>query len=54
VEALHLPDAQLPGIWLVEQVVPPGRFLERLAAYGLVPVFEEVATATRRTEVAHA
>ncbi|HZB08271.1 MAG TPA: hypothetical protein VE525_04055 [Rubrobacter sp.] len=29
-----------PGIWMVEQVVPPGPFFERLAAHGLVPTVE--------------
>ncbi len=31
-----------PGIWLAEQVVPPGPFLQHLAANGVVPKVEAV------------
>jgi hypothetical protein len=33
-------EVEQPGIWLAEQVVPPGPFFERLAARGLVPTVE--------------
>jgi saccharopine dehydrogenase (NAD+, L-lysine forming) len=35
--ALDMGEVERPGIWLAEQVVPPGPFLDRLAAGGLVP-----------------
>lgn len=35
-----LPDVP-PGVWLAEQVVPPGPFLARLASAGLAPTIEE-------------
>ena len=41
VRALAEGEVDQPGIWLVEQVVPPNSFLEHLAARGLVPTFEE-------------
>ena len=36
-------DAEVggPGIWLAEQVVPPGTFLKHLAANGMVPRIEQ-------------
>src|SRR5215217_6917065 len=40
VRALDEGEVNQPGIWLVEQVVPPRPFFERLAAYGLVPTVE--------------
>jgi saccharopine dehydrogenase (NAD+, L-lysine-forming) len=40
VRALAEGEVNQPGIWLVEQVVPPRPFFERLAAYGLVPTVE--------------
>ena len=40
VRALAEGEVNQPGIWLVEQVVPPRPFFERLAAYGLVPMVE--------------
>jgi saccharopine dehydrogenase-like NADP-dependent oxidoreductase len=40
VRALAEGEVKQPGIWLVEQVVPPGPFFERLAARGLVPTVE--------------
>jgi saccharopine dehydrogenase-like NADP-dependent oxidoreductase len=41
VEALHAGEVEKPGVWLAEQVIAPARFLERLAAHGLVPITEE-------------
>src|SRR5215208_1370648 len=41
VRALAEGEVKQPGIWLVEQVVPPGSFFERLAARGLVPTVED-------------
>jgi saccharopine dehydrogenase (NAD+, L-lysine-forming) len=41
VRALAGGEVEKPGIWLAEQVVPPGPFFERLAARGLVPTIEE-------------
>jgi saccharopine dehydrogenase-like NADP-dependent oxidoreductase len=35
--ALDTGEVGRPGIWLAEQIVPPGPFLDRLAARGLVP-----------------
>jgi saccharopine dehydrogenase-like NADP-dependent oxidoreductase len=40
VRALAEGEVKQPGIWLVEQVVPPGPFFERLTARGLVPTVE--------------
>jgi saccharopine dehydrogenase (NAD+, L-lysine forming) len=40
VRALDMGEVERPGIWLAEQVVPLGPFLNRLAARGLVPVIE--------------
>jgi saccharopine dehydrogenase-like NADP-dependent oxidoreductase len=40
VRALAEGEVNQPGIWLVEQVVPPRPFFERLAAYGLMPTVE--------------
>jgi len=40
VRALAEGEVDQPGIWLAEQVVPPGPFFERLAAQGLVPRVE--------------
>jgi saccharopine dehydrogenase-like NADP-dependent oxidoreductase len=40
VRALAEGEVEQPGIWLAEQVVPPGPFFERLAARGLVPTVE--------------
>jgi saccharopine dehydrogenase-like NADP-dependent oxidoreductase len=40
-EALHTREMDRPGVWLAEQVIAPTKFLERLAARGLVPVTEE-------------
>jgi saccharopine dehydrogenase (NAD+, L-lysine-forming) len=44
VEALDAREVSRPGVWLVEQVIAPGPFLERLAAHGLVPITEELMT----------
>ena len=33
-------EVKRSGIWLAEQVIPPGPFFERLAAQGLVPRVE--------------
>ena len=38
--ALYEGEVERPGIWLAEQTVPPGPFLDRLAAHGLVPLIE--------------
>jgi hypothetical protein len=35
--ALDTGEVGRPGIWLAEQIVPPGSFLDHLAARGLVP-----------------
>ena len=40
VRALAEGEVEQSGIWLAEQVVPPGPFFERLAARGLVPRVE--------------
>jgi hypothetical protein len=40
VRALYEGEVQRPGIWLAEQIVPPGPFLNRLAARDLVPLIE--------------
>jgi hypothetical protein len=40
VRALAEGEVEWSGIWLAEQVVPPGPFFERLAARGLVPTVE--------------
>jgi len=40
VRALAEGEVEQPGLWLAEQVVPPGPFFERLAARGLVPRVE--------------
>jgi saccharopine dehydrogenase-like NADP-dependent oxidoreductase len=40
VRALYEGEIEHPGIWLAEQIVPPGPFLTRLAAHGLVPLIE--------------
>lgn len=40
VRALYEGEVERPGIWLAEQIVPPGSFLDRLAARGLVPLTE--------------
>jgi saccharopine dehydrogenase (NAD+, L-lysine forming) len=40
VRALAGGEVKQSGIWLVEQVVPPGPFFERLVARGLVPTVE--------------
>ena len=40
VRALAESEVERPGIWLAEQVVPPGPFFERLAAQGLAPRVE--------------
>jgi len=37
-------EVERPGVWLAEQVVPPGPFFERLAACGLVPLVEAPLT----------
>ena len=39
--ALAEGEVAQPGIWLAEQVVPPGPFFERLAARGLAPTIDE-------------
>jgi hypothetical protein len=36
----HLGEMAVPGVHLAEQVIEPARFLERLAAHGLVPTIE--------------
>jgi saccharopine dehydrogenase-like NADP-dependent oxidoreductase len=41
VRSLAEGEVERPGVWLAEQVVPTGPFLERLAARGLVPTIEE-------------
>ena len=41
VRALAEGEVKQPGIWLAEQVIPPGPFFERLAVRGLVPTIEE-------------
>ena len=41
VRALAEGEVKQPGIWMAEQVVPPGPFFERLAVRGLVPRIEE-------------
>ncbi len=41
VRALAEGEVERPGIWLAEQVIPPGPFFERLAAHGLLPMVEE-------------
>jgi saccharopine dehydrogenase-like NADP-dependent oxidoreductase len=38
--ALAEGEVEQSGIWLAEQVVPPGPFFERLGAKGLVPRVE--------------
>jgi saccharopine dehydrogenase-like NADP-dependent oxidoreductase len=38
VEALYAGEVLEPGVWLAEQVLAPGRFLERIAAHGLSPM----------------
>src|SRR5215207_9748351 len=40
VHALAQGEIKQPGIWLAEEVVPPGPFFERLATRGLVPTVE--------------
>src|SRR5215204_1591244 len=40
VRALAEGEVERSGIWLAEQVVPPGPFFERLVARGLVPTVE--------------
>ncbi len=40
VRALYEGEVERSGIWLTEQIVPPGPFLDRLAARGLVPLIE--------------
>jgi len=40
VRSLAEGEVEQPGIWLAEQVVPPGPFFERLATRGLVPTIE--------------
>ena len=40
VRALAGGEVKPPGIWLAEEVVPPGPFFERLAARGFIPTFE--------------
>jgi saccharopine dehydrogenase (NAD+, L-lysine-forming) len=40
VRALDEGAVKRSGIWLAEQIVPPGPFLDRLAARGLVPLIE--------------
>jgi hypothetical protein len=40
VRALDMGEVERPGIWLAEQIVPLGPFLDRLAARGLVPLIE--------------
>jgi saccharopine dehydrogenase (NAD+, L-lysine forming) len=40
VRALDTGEIEQPGIWLAEQIVPPGSFLDRLAARGLVPLID--------------
>jgi saccharopine dehydrogenase-like NADP-dependent oxidoreductase len=40
VRALAEGEVKQPGIWLAEQIVPPGPFFERLAVRGLVPTVE--------------
>jgi hypothetical protein len=42
VEALHSGAVDRPGVWLAEQVLAPGPFLERLLTAGLVPLTEEL------------
>jgi saccharopine dehydrogenase-like NADP-dependent oxidoreductase len=41
VRSLAEGEVKQPGIWLAEQVIPPGPFFERLAVRGLVPTIEE-------------
>jgi saccharopine dehydrogenase-like NADP-dependent oxidoreductase len=38
--ALDTGEVERPGIWLAEQIVPPGPFLDRLIARGLVPLID--------------
>ena len=40
VRALAEGEVEQPGIWLAEQIVPPGPFFERVAAHGLIPTIE--------------
>jgi saccharopine dehydrogenase-like NADP-dependent oxidoreductase len=40
VRALDSGEVERPGIWLAEQIVPLGPFLDRLAARGLVPLID--------------
>jgi saccharopine dehydrogenase-like NADP-dependent oxidoreductase len=40
VEALLAGEVGEPGVWFVEQVIDPDRFLVRLAAHGLVPTLD--------------
>lgn len=51
-EALWSGEMQAPGVWLAEQVIAPDAFLARLAAHGIVPIFEEVSTSGRRVGAA--
>jgi len=46
-EALYTGEVATPGVWLAEQVIAPQRFLQRLAAEGLVPDTEELGTGSR-------
>jgi saccharopine dehydrogenase-like NADP-dependent oxidoreductase len=41
VRALAEGEVKQPGIWLAEQLVPPGPFFKRLAVRGLAPRIEE-------------
>jgi hypothetical protein len=38
--ALYEGEVERPGIWLAEEIVPLGPFLERLAARGLAPLID--------------
>ena len=47
VRALAEGEVMQPGIWMAEQVVPPGPFFERLVARGLVPTVEATLADSR-------
>jgi len=47
VRALAEGEVKQPGIWMAEQVVPPGPFFERLAGHGLLPTVEAQLEASR-------
>ena len=43
-------EVEKPGIWLPEQVVPPGSFFKGLAEHGLLPIVEELPESPRHGE----